>query len=534
MRVRSTWTGAALPSDPPSDDEVDDAELDRLAAGLERRDMPEDVAELMWAIAEKTFVRMGEPNAEPYLFEGFEALDTKFGGMGMVIEARDPQLDRKVAIKLWVSSGPEAEAALLAEAKLLAKLTHPNVVTVYETGQWNGRVYFVMEWVEGLDGHEWMQTPRDWRELRDVFAGAGAGLAAAHDAGVQHRDFKPANMLIGNDGRVLVADFGVAEKVRAFDSDDDHPAPLVGTPSYMAPERLRGERGDPRSDQFSFCVALWRGLHGQRPYPGDAPDELLEAIEAGAIRAGSPDSSVPHWLSRVVRKGLEYDAERRHRDMHELVRALLDEPDGGGEFSDGESDEKETLVPGEGLLNVPVAGKDQPRKAWQIFLYGSMTGIVLVMMVLLGLAIVRGQIERTFSADQPTPPQISESESESQRPEPADQAQQTETGDEDPFDAILQAIERGEFTEAHSSWLRERSVDGAPGLTDHESLAIGRASFERAVELRTTAPTGSDEAEFLAASIALYLKDSGDTADTRGAGERLGQDLEELRGAKAR
>ena len=114
-------------------------------------------------------------------------------------------------------------------------------------------------------------------------------------------------MLIGTDERVLVADFGVADKVRALDSDDDHSAPLVGSPSYMAPSRLRGERGDSRSDQFSFCVALWRGLHGQRPYPGDAAGELLEAIEAGAIRAGSPDSSVPYWLSRVVRKGLEND-----------------------------------------------------------------------------------------------------------------------------------------------------------------------------------------------------------------------------------
>jgi hypothetical protein len=118
--------------------EAEEAELDRLAAALGKgRELPEDMVELMWAIATRTFVRMVEPDAAPFQFGRFEALDTKFGERSMVIEARDPQLDRKVAIKLWMRADPQAEAALL------------NTATIYETGKWRDRVYFVMQWVEG-------------------------------------------------------------------------------------------------------------------------------------------------------------------------------------------------------------------------------------------------------------------------------------------------------------------------------------------------------------------------------------------------
>src|SRR5690606_39881474 len=113
------------------------------------------------------------------------------------------------------------------------------------------------------DGQEWMDEPQAWREVRDKFVFAGDGLAAAHEVGIQHRDFKPSNMLIGSDGRVLVADFGIADSLDVVEGDDEpDQAYIVGTISYMAPERLRGERGDARSDQFSFCVTLWRGLYG--------------------------------------------------------------------------------------------------------------------------------------------------------------------------------------------------------------------------------------------------------------------------------
>jgi tRNA A-37 threonylcarbamoyl transferase component Bud32 len=260
----------------------------------------------------------------PFMLGRFEAITTMRGGMGLVIKARDPQLEREVAIKLWMRSGPEAQEALLAEAKTLAKLKHPNVVTIYEPGVFDGRVYFVMEWIDGVDGHDWMDEPRFWREVREVYVAAGTGLAAAHDAAIQHRDFKPSNILIGNDGRVVVADFGVADSLHAI-PDLDEPDKIVGTPSYMAPERLDGQRGDARSDQFSFCVAMWRALYRQRPFAGETGEELRRSIERGEI-SEAPGVDVPLWLSKVVRKGLADDPEQRYRDMHELLNALRDEP----------------------------------------------------------------------------------------------------------------------------------------------------------------------------------------------------------------
>jgi serine/threonine protein kinase len=329
------------PADPP---DPSDEELDRLAALRPRgRRLPEELAELYGRIRDAAIVRTKvDPSMPPYGFERFEAYDAVIGGMGLVIKARDPQLDRMVAIKLWRQSGSEAQAALLAEARTLAKLSHPQVVTIHETGHWGDRVYFVMEWIEGMDGHTWMEQPRGWEDVRDVFVMAGDGLAAAHDVGIQHRDFKPANMLIGNDGRVVVADFGVADSLHAV-AVGDEAGRIVGTPSYMAPERLRGGRGDARSDQFSFCVAMWRALYGQRPFAGETGEALLEAIERGELRE-TPGVYVPEWLSAVVRKGLAEDPEGRHRGMHELVDALLDEPTGGQRRAD---------EPGEQVLDAP-------------------------------------------------------------------------------------------------------------------------------------------------------------------------------------
>ena len=307
--------------------EAEEAELDRLAAEFPKGPgRPEDLVDLMWAIAMRRFVRMGEPSAALFQFERFEALDTKFREMSMVIEARDPQRDLNLAIKLWISTGPEAEAALLTQAKMLAKLWHPNIVTVHETGKWCDRVYCVMQWVDGVDGYGWIEKPRTWQEIRGIFADAGTGLAAAHDAGIQHGDFRLENMLIGNDGRALVTDFGVGDTLRAFDAYDGEPEQIVDALYHMAPERLRGGPGSARSDQFSFCVAMWQALHSHRPYLGETAEELLEAIEGGEVWTRAPVSKIPHWLSQVVRKGLALDPDQRHRDMNELVRALHADP----------------------------------------------------------------------------------------------------------------------------------------------------------------------------------------------------------------
>jgi serine/threonine protein kinase len=506
-----------LPADPPSDEAAEEAELDRLAAELGKgRELPEDLVELMWAIATKSFVRMAEPDAALHQFERFEALDTKFGGMGMIIEARDPQLDRKVAIKLWMSTGAQAEAALRAEAKTLAKLSHPNIVTVYETGTWKGRVYFVMEWVEGVDGHEWMKKLRTWRRIRDIFAAAGTGLAAAHDAGIQHRDFKPANMLIGNDDRVLIADFGVADTLRAIGVDDgvveDQLSQIVGTLGYMAPERLRGGPGSARSDQFSFCASMWQVLHRRRPFAGETAEALLEAIEGGVIEPGDASAEVPHWLNQVLRKGLAFDPDRRHRDMHELVRALQDEPPTNGESSEDEAAKREPINDDGRLLHAPMLGPHEALSArqWRFFSYGVMATITALMLIILALALFlrSGQPETAArEALQPTTTQLG-------------------TTHTNAVDEILALVQAGSFSEARTAWQQRRASETKPGLDADESLTIGRACLEQAKRLERVAPEQSGEAARLVFDISEFV-----IADKRieAAGRRLGEELKQFR-----
>ncbi|HEY0097284.1 MAG TPA: serine/threonine-protein kinase, partial [Archangium sp.] len=218
------------------------------------------------------------------------------GGMGMVYAAYDSVLDRKVALKLLppgdADAGPEAtsgsgRARLLREAQAMARLSHPNVVAVYDVHQHEAQVFMAMELVDGQTLLQWeREQPRGWRELLTAFLAAGRGLAAAHAAGLVHRDFKPTNVLVGKDGRVRVTDFGLARPHNApAELGADTPAPdtgpvkghsllelnltqrgaVRGTPAYMAPEQFRGATADVRSDQFSFAVSLWEALHGERP-----------------------------------------------------------------------------------------------------------------------------------------------------------------------------------------------------------------------------------------------------------------------------
>src|SRR5262245_49883348 len=162
------------------------------------------------------------------------------GGAGRVVAAYDPVLDREIALKLLRGGGTAAgDARLIQEAQAMARLSHPNVVAIHEAGVADGQVYLVMELVDGGTLRGWLAAPRSWREVRDRFVEAGRGLAAAHDAGLVHRDFKPDNVLVGGDGRARVTDFGL---VRGLPCDrDDHAAAVVGTPRYMAPEQHRGE-----------------------------------------------------------------------------------------------------------------------------------------------------------------------------------------------------------------------------------------------------------------------------------------------------
>jgi tetratricopeptide (TPR) repeat protein/predicted Ser/Thr protein kinase len=278
------------------------------------------------------------------------------GGMGVVYAAYDPQLDRKVAIKLVrPAAGADSHGGgrmrLLREAQAMAKLSHPNVVAVHDVGTVDEQVFVAMEFIDGPSLRNWLKAkPRSWREVLEVFRHAGRGLAAAHEQGLVHRDFKPDNVMIGGDGRVVVMDFGL---VRAATRADEVEAPvetapsdssterivtgpldslltevgsLLGTPAYMSPEQLSGSEADARSDQFSFCVALYEALYGERPFPGRSVVELVAAILEGRIQAEPRGSTVPRWLRAVVLRGLADDPARRFASMNELLAALARDP----------------------------------------------------------------------------------------------------------------------------------------------------------------------------------------------------------------
>ncbi|MHB8878701.1 MAG: protein kinase domain-containing protein, partial [Myxococcaceae bacterium] len=223
------------------------------------------------------------------------------GGMGVVYAAYDPQLDRKVALKLLrpdvepAGGAEESRLRLIREARAAARLSHPNVVAVHEVGTVDDQVYVAMEYVDGGTLTSWVaERLRPWREIVEVFVRAGRGLATAHAAGLVHRDFKLENVLIGKDGRVRVTDFGLArlegESAPAvavgvspalFEPGLTRSGMVMGTPAYMAPEQLRGGKADARSDQFSFCVALYMALYGQRPFEGNTPAALEAASSSG-------------------------------------------------------------------------------------------------------------------------------------------------------------------------------------------------------------------------------------------------------------
>jgi tetratricopeptide (TPR) repeat protein len=249
------------------------------------------------------------------------------GGMGVVYLARDLRLDRDVAIKLHraVAGEPGAER-LVREARAMAQLTHPHVATVYEVGAWVGHPYVAMEYVDGGTARTWLAAaPRTPREVIALYAAAARGLAAAHALGLVHRDFKPDNVLVGTDGRVRVADFGLA---RAFDSADDEvttagvaPAlpgvtatgAVLGTPAYMAPEQRERAPVGPAADQYAFAVALWEGLAGERPFAGES---------GGALRPAPPEARMPRAVHRVLLRALEADPAARYPSMTALLADL--------------------------------------------------------------------------------------------------------------------------------------------------------------------------------------------------------------------
>ncbi|EDM76959.1 serine/threonine kinase family protein [Plesiocystis pacifica SIR-1] len=319
------------------------------------------------------------------------------GGMGVVYRAHDPDLDRPVAVKLLHADAADddrARARMQREARSLAKLSHPNVITVYDVGVEDQQVFVAMELVAGPDLRKWLQgvDPRDWRRVLEVFLAAGRGLEAAHAVGLVHRDFKPENVLVGHDGRVRVLDFGLARARSpvamaggadtSLETDGDgaslpeealatgegvdelgsmptylptsaltgqltETGALIGTPLYMAPELYAGGRAGPASDQFAFCASLYEGIYRARPFGEDTMAAHVEAVRAGRlVEPKARGSEVPAQLWRIVARGLAADPSARYPELTELLtelEALLRDPAG-------------VSVPGASAATVSVSG----------------------------------------------------------------------------------------------------------------------------------------------------------------------------------
>jgi hypothetical protein len=253
------------------------------------------------------------------------------GGMGIVYAAYDPQLHRRVALKLISQRlGDEGDARLLREAQAMGQLAHPNVVGVYDAGRVGNGFFIAMELVEGMTLRKWLESPRSWREVVAVLREAGKGLAAAHAVGLVHRDFKPDNVLIANDGKVRVTDFGL---VRAAGGRPGEATPLhvaltqngvlMGSAGYLAPELLGFTPATAASDQFSFCVSLYESLYGQTPFSGESLVGIAVAAKDGKLHEPPADSKVPRWLfDEVLRKGLAAEPEQRFESLDALLARL--------------------------------------------------------------------------------------------------------------------------------------------------------------------------------------------------------------------
>ena len=308
------------------------------------------------------------------------------GGMGTVLEAYDPQLERTVAIKvLHEAAGGGHEQRLLREAQALARVSHPNVVQVFDVDEIDGRLCMAMELVRGQSLQRWQAKPRTWLEVLEVYGQAGRGLAAAHAEGLVHRDFKPSNCILDEQGVVKVLDFGLArglggdsedgsgesegllpgsrsllgltESLSRFaktrggaikgsgsvhgsasstsmrasrtqlmlEQDLTRTGTMLGTVAYMAPEQLLGKAAVPSSDQFSFCVSLYEALYGQRPFKGSTVLSTLYAIQSEQVSGEQTRPGlppVPRWLLELLRRGLSVASHQRFGSMEALLAVI--------------------------------------------------------------------------------------------------------------------------------------------------------------------------------------------------------------------
>jgi serine/threonine protein kinase len=277
--------------------------------------------------------------------------------MGEVYAAYDPKLDRRVALKLLrpdrLGDDPEgSRARLLREAQAMARLSHPNVVAVHDVGEVGDQVFVAMEFVDGSTLRDFVAKRHPWREVVRIFVLAGRGLAAAHAAGLVHRDFKPDNVLLGKDGAVRVTDFGLVRPIGEPVPPPAAAAPVapempfatpvgplstpltlvgsvMGTPGYMAPEQYLGLATDARTDVFSFCVALWEGLYGKPPFRGESFHVVAAAATTGRVPDPPVGTDVPEPIHQLLLRGLAPDPAKRWPSMEALLVDLGRDPAAG-------------------------------------------------------------------------------------------------------------------------------------------------------------------------------------------------------------
>jgi len=253
------------------------------------------------------------------------------GGMGLVHLAHDDELERPVALKVLRPGGGGDPRRLLREARSMARLSHPHIAAVFDVGTHDDDVYVAMEYVQGPTLRDFMEQAHTWARRREVLVQAAQGLAAAHEQGVVHRDFKPENVIVGEDGRVRVLDFGLAKLAPRADtsgslSTDTQLGTIVGTPRYMAPEQLRAREAGPAADQFAFCVTAYELAYRQRPFDGEVFADVAAAVLTRAPREPPAVPDVPSALWPVLRRGMQLDPDARYPDMQALTEAVEQVP----------------------------------------------------------------------------------------------------------------------------------------------------------------------------------------------------------------